>query len=316
MVVSAQIQLSTCVAPDSIRSLYKDDADRMIVRRAYRQQAYFMDSAEIPQGLSDTVLDAIMAVYNSTFPERDSVFDIYGIHTFPDYEMRQFWIMADSSLPWMQALSAGTIPTGNAPVDVKLNRYGMQHLSHWDWPGTSDRILTMEADTNYNLMNPVTADFVSLSDVSMASPNGWGGDGNNIWDSLKSDHIQLVFSRGWGDCPSLCIYRRNWRFKVYYDDCSVQFMDAYMGNAIFNDVKEVEYLNWSVFPNPTTSEASIESNIQIEEIQISDLTGRLILTQVVNANTPKVNIEDFPAGPYLLQIKSENGTSVKTIIKN
>ncbi|HSI90186.1 MAG TPA: hypothetical protein VK927_03670, partial [Adhaeribacter sp.] len=47
--VMGQTVLSSCTAPDSIISKYQDDADRLAVRKIYRNSLAFMDSVDIPK---------------------------------------------------------------------------------------------------------------------------------------------------------------------------------------------------------------------------------------------------------------------------
>src|SRR5688572_22200924 len=108
----------TCIAPDSIIALYQDDADRLALRKIHRLNLPDVDSVEISQIISDTFLNALLAVYNAVeIPERDTVVSLLDIHTFPQPLMRTVWVAADSSLFWMNQLQNGIIPTGYAALD-------------------------------------------------------------------------------------------------------------------------------------------------------------------------------------------------------
>ena len=83
---NCQIVPSVCTAPDSIVTKYKEDADRLTLRKIYRNNLSFKDSIDIPKVHSDTVLNALIAVYNATtLSERDTVtimFDIRYLNIF------------------------------------------------------------------------------------------------------------------------------------------------------------------------------------------------------------------------------------------
>lgn len=83
-------------------------------------------------------------------------------------------------------------------------------------------------------------------------------------------------------------------------------------------VSENELLNRvSVFPNPTNGEFSINLGEEMNSVTISitDLTGKLILSNTYE-NSEFVNVDlDGPAGVYLLTIESENKRGVLRLVK-
>ncbi len=63
-----------CIAPDSIIEKYKDDADRLALRKISGLHLPYEDSIEIPKIFSDSFLNELIAVYNAVgIPERDTV---------------------------------------------------------------------------------------------------------------------------------------------------------------------------------------------------------------------------------------------------
>lgn len=61
----------------------------------------------------------------------------------------------------------------------------------------------------------------------------------------------------------------------------------------------------SVYPNPTTGKISIEGMDQIESVSVFNLQGVLISTV---SNTTELEINDQPAGTYIINIATEEGT--------
>jgi len=57
-----------------------------------------------------------------------------------------------------------------------------------------------------------------------------------------------------------------------------------------------------IFPNPTSSILKIESELEIQEIEILDFTGRHVL---ILQNVEQVNVGNFPNGIYQVRIKSK-----------
>ena len=69
----------------------------------------------------------------------------------------------------------------------------------------------------------------------------------------------------------------------------------------------------SVFPNPVVDYLTVESDVKIEEIEVSDFSGKNILS----TGKTKVDFTNLKSGVYLVKIISEEGTTlVKKILKN
>jgi len=76
---------------------------------------------------------------------------------------------------------------------------------------------------------------------------------------------------------------------------------------ILNDIK--------VYPNPANTKINISSQLNIDKVDLYDITGKLILT----TNKPKSNVIDVSAitnGMYLLKIYSGERSSTKKIVIN
>ncbi len=51
--------------------------------------------------------------------------------------------------------------------------------------------ITFQTDTNYNIL-AMTDLFTSITGIDFAESGGWGGDGNNIPDSIHSAYVELI----------------------------------------------------------------------------------------------------------------------------
>src|ERR1700761_5224791 len=123
----SQTVQSSCNTSDSIIQLYKKDAQELAERRIYNDASTYMDSVYIPAQWIDTSLSGLSAVYNATLlPARDSVINLFNIHTFPNLTYGSITIAANKSLNWMQQLANGNIPTGNLQVDSFLLVYHLK----------------------------------------------------------------------------------------------------------------------------------------------------------------------------------------------
>lgn len=66
-----------------------------------------------------------------------------------------------------------------------------------------------------------------------------------------------------------------------------------------------------IYPNPVVNELHVSSNNTVQQLQIFDMQGRLIMT---NQNTT-INVTELSSGNYFIKIIGENGSATKQFIK-
>ncbi|MDP2234831.1 MAG: T9SS type A sorting domain-containing protein [Bacteroidales bacterium] len=67
----------------------------------------------------------------------------------------------------------------------------------------------------------------------------------------------------------------------------------------------------SLFPNPSSSTVSLIMGSDIQEVTITDTSGRIMYKRQVGANSIQIDISDFPGGFYLIHLTSQNETTVR-----
>ena len=72
----------------------------------------------------------------------------------------------------------------------------------------------------------------------------------------------------------------------------------------------------SVYPNPTNSIVTIKCNNSMQSVQLYDVQGRLLQTQIINNQTTTVDLSQQSSGIYFVKVTSENGEKVEKIVKN
>ena len=155
-----------CPAPDSVIAAYKEDADRLALRKIFRLNLPYEDSVEIPQIISDSFLNAMLAVYNAVeLPERDTVVSMLDIHTVPTTFIDRVLVAADSNLYWMQLLKQNIIPTGYAPLDSLILKYDLSVEDYETWSNWFLwHAVTLKSTRNLNIKALADA-FEQLDDV-------------------------------------------------------------------------------------------------------------------------------------------------------
>lgn len=308
---------SSCTAHDSIMARYDDDAGRLALKRIYDDNLIYTDSIIIPQEYSDSILWALIAVYNATdLPARDTVIEMYEIHTFPGYELHNLRLSADSTLPWMQNLRNYVIPSGNTKVDSLMTLYDLyidEYSTNYGY--FRYHTVTLKSDISYNLY--ALADiFNTIPDVYDSRPIEYAGDGNNITVQFNPDYTELIYSIGWMDCPSGCNSRRYWKFFVY-PDCSVEFAGSYGSNLVTSIEPEAFSNSAKIFPNPFNNVLFVDELLPGPgaDYSIYNLMGQKVNGGSLKGNTI-TGLDKLSPGQYFLILFSDNYFITRKIIKH
>lgn len=72
----------------------------------------------------------------------------------------------------------------------------------------------------------------------------------------------------------------------------------------------------SVAPNPASDVVFISADNAIKSVEMYDLQGRIIMTNLPNNKESKLNTAQLPSGIYLLRISTERGVNVQRIAKD
>jgi hypothetical protein len=84
--------------------------------------------------------------------------------------------------------------------------------------------------------------------------------------------------------------------------------------AVHSDIESNDIL---IYPNPTENEITIQSDSQINSINVVGLDGRLVKTiSGISSSTISIELSDLPNASYFLQINSESGIVYRRIVKN
>lgn len=72
---------------------------------------------------------------------------------------------------------------------------------------------------------------------------------------------------------------------------------------------------FSVYPNPAKDNVMIESEVNVNRYDIYNVTGALVMSNEVNAETFTVNVEALPAGSYIIRLTSDGMIQNRSFIK-
>lgn len=302
-----------CPASASVLAMYRNDADRLALDRTYRNGTAWEDSIAIDPDWAATAMNALVAVHNSTLPARDTVVDMLFIHVFPFRSLRSLMVRADSTLPWMEQLQQGNIPTGTPAIDELMADYGITVTDYFTWPWLGgDHMAVLSTGFNVNVL-PLCALFMAQPGVADADPNGVCCDGSTIADSVHTDHVNLLYSLGWGDCFSGCIFRRYWEFNVL-PDCTVEYVGSY-GAPLNLPTSTPEHLlpALRLHPNPAEDQLHIDGLNGPAAGLLYTMDGRLVMTALIDGGS--LSIGELSPGMYVLRLPGEPALAPAVFVK-
>ena len=210
--------------PDAVAEAYAEDAAQLafeIVREVDRDAA----SVVLPEALQETFFNALGHVWHVTgIPERDSVVVHYGIHPYPTYSLHDVVVGVHLSAPWVQSWIDGDALTGEPSIDRITQAWDLTLAERLD-PFCSLCYVILHTEQPINTL-ALAVEFTDIEGVRYAEPSALAGAGDSIDVTSLDDAVELVYSKGFGDCPAGCINRRYWRFRVAVDG-SVEFLESY-----------------------------------------------------------------------------------------
>ena len=104
---------------------------------------------------------------------------------------------------------------------------------------------------------------------------------------------------------------------VHYN-CTNQFMvnvDDIMLYRTYNDVENVEMSLLTVYPNPASEKLMVESQFVVNQYDIYNVNGAMILSKTVNGKSFEINVSELPAGTYLIKMTADGMVQTKRFVK-
>ena len=127
--------------------------------------------------------------------------------------------------------------------------------------------------------------------------------GGDIFDVWESSYLELICYEQDGN---LLLSRP----QAEYDDVMDCFSTGNVGIAV------VEKTEVAIYPNPTNSTLTVESDSPVREISVYELTGRTMMTIENCSSIVTINVVSLPRGIYLLRAVTENGVKTARFVKN
>jgi hypothetical protein len=97
---------------------------------------------------------------------------------------------------------------------------------------------------------------------------------------------------------------------IYFDyNPAIRTDTATTLHTSFSEITEGSDFQMKVYPNPSKSIMNIELLTEgtVSVAQLSDMFGRVVLTQMLNAKSGTIYLENLSSGIYLLQVQTSIG---------
>jgi hypothetical protein len=309
----AQRVPSSCDAPDSVRSRYREDAASLSLFYENKIKSSYLDSILISQSFQDYFAGLLYAVYNATnLQARDTIL-LLKIHDYNVSSLHKLLFTFDTTVAWGKRLSQSIFPTGNAYFDSLLQKYNITVDSIWfdHLYGGSSILHTLQPLNLYPLIKALdkSCNFRLQSRIQYDSADG------DLIDAVvnKDSSVTINFSYGWDLCPNACRFRRYWEFTVF-PDCSVQFDSSYGDALPLDAVISDPGVNTKLvlYPNPTSGKLTVET-LPGSIIEILDVQGKILTSFHNNQGESELDVSLLPKGMYFARITNSEGkaTTVK-----
>lgn len=137
---------------------------------------------------------------------------------------------------------------------------------------------------------------------------------SHTYDSTGVYSICVTAYNACGDSATYC--QNDSIYRLSYNSTSSLMTHVNVLNANTTGIHTVTSKNnqVTIYPNPATTNFTIETNTsQLQTVQIYDVNGNLVLTQIINGKT-MIDASNLAAGVYNLSVISNEGVANKKII--
>jgi len=130
------------------------------------------------------------------------------------------------------------------------------------------------------------------------NPAQGGGDNKLYWASCGGAVQLRIIDTTTGSSTAVCTYSS-------IQIATIGIFGKFVGINKDNSVSEV-----NVYPNPANNVLNITAQ-NIETLKVLNIAGQVIDNQVVNNNNAEINVSNYSAGIYFVQVRTDKGFFTK-----
>ena len=87
----------------------------------------------------------------------------------------------------------------------------------------------------------------------------------------------------------------------------------YRNSATVGIFESINEKGFNIYPNPTTSQITLNTTEKIESVNFIDITGKILKT--ITKNTNIIDVSELKNGVYIVQVISDKGMKYSKFIK-
>jgi hypothetical protein len=201
--------------PVELAQKYREDAARLMVRELNTSRQSGELEARIPAERVEYFYEILSKAYWMSQKDQDIPTVFNSIHTLPNPHLKRVLVILEKDAEFKDQWANGSTMTANLYLNQLISRYRLSIKNYRE--GALGPTLILESADYVN--TPELAFILSkVEGIKHAEAEGVAGDGDDVtWGSDSKNAMALKFSKGEGDCPSGCIYRKYWIFYVGQD---------------------------------------------------------------------------------------------------
>ncbi|PCH67183.1 MAG: hypothetical protein COC06_11625 [Bacteroidales bacterium] len=193
---------------DSTFQILLNDAKLLCLNLYLNEESKEINDIEIDESHVGPVITALQMVFLDSLLQSTSEIRQYKIHTLCPIQLHEGVLTSDTinthiNSWYLNGFSAHRI----------LDNYIYQYNIKLDSIGNNKYRYHSEIGINHLALSSALMKIPFIVDASSTSCIGDGSQIEII--DYTSDYIHLIYSYGWGDCPSGCIYRHYWELGIY-----------------------------------------------------------------------------------------------------
>ena len=156
-------------------------------------------------------------------------------------------------------------------------------------------------------------------ELDEGAPFMYGGSGNyggHVWtcDGYRDDDY-FHFNWGWGGQQNGYYALTNCSSYGFNNNHAI--IIGIRGPELPTAIDESNVENINVFPNPSNGRVYIYAESQqVQELQVFDLSGRMLLQKSINETEFSIDLSGYNAGTYLIRLFTSDGVETRRIVKN
>ena len=102
--------------------------------------------------------------------------------------------------------------------------------------------------------------------------------------------------------------------RMVTTDSTVTMVENFWGTTGIFDVK-AEFA-YSMYPNPANDYLTVANTADVSQVDIYDVTGKMVMTVNVASENITLNVSDLNTGMYIINVTNEKGVQTSKFVKN